>query len=475
LDDDNLMDPEWLRSVAWAFARWPDKDLLYGARIVEDSAARHGVPSGAMPRMEWLPYDRANLEFANYIDMNAIAHRAGLRQARFDPSLRSSIEWEMLLRLTAEHAPLELPVIACLYSNFAPNRLSDLATCSIDNNIVRSRAHTTRPMRVLCYHDPDFLQPDTDIDDEIMALHAQGASVAFAMRDHSVSHDGVRQTVFASYEEAVAAHVPDIVIVYGASHALQVLEELERAARPFALRTRSLDFDIEYVERIKAHPYCVGVWSYPCHAASVPGAHGLVPILAPPVAAPEPAVERALVAAFSAALPNDDWPHVLDAMDQITDLDRLVVLAKTNGQEHVAHEMMRQAAARARPVRVRADIPRSEISALLARASVALYTVAPDFSAGMPMSVIEGMRAGVCVITPDLPEMRTLCAAGFRPYRTAQDIVAHVRKIAAGGPHIEEERLKNQEHVLTTFCDPALGQRFHAELAAAITAWRMES
>src|ERR1700737_3350467 len=34
LDDDNCLDPLWLRGVAWAFARYPDTALLYGARVM---------------------------------------------------------------------------------------------------------------------------------------------------------------------------------------------------------------------------------------------------------------------------------------------------------------------------------------------------------------------------------------------------------------------------------------------------------
>jgi len=85
LDDDNLMD-----AVAWAFMRWPETELLYGARVIEDGAARDGVPSGAMPALEWMAFDRARLEQSNYIDMNVIAHRAGLPEARFDPALTAS-------------------------------------------------------------------------------------------------------------------------------------------------------------------------------------------------------------------------------------------------------------------------------------------------------------------------------------------------------------------------------------------------
>ncbi|WP_284946556.1 glycosyltransferase [Acidisoma cladoniae] len=472
LDDDNLMDPLWLRGVAWGFDRWPDTELLYGARIIEDGAARDGVPSGAMPALEWLPFDRKRLEQSNYIDMNVLAHRAGLPEARFDPALRSSIEWDMLLRLTATRAPLELPVIACLYSNYAPNRLSDRLTYLQENRIVRSRIHTTRPMRVLSYNALFPLMSETYIEEEMLALEAQGASVAFAAYDQSVSPYPVRQTIYSGLDEAIAGHDPDVIIVYWTSHALGELDHLKRVGRPFALRVHSFDFDIADVMRVRDHPACVGVWAFPHHAAEVPGAHTLVPIFTTHAAMPPPAQDRTLVASISAGLPKKDWPLLFGVMDQVSDLERMIVLARSNGFEHVPDDVVEQAAGRPHPPTVTINMPRAEVFEVLSRTAVLLYTVVPDLPLGMPMSVIEGMRAGACVIAPDRPEMRALCGDGFRPYTTASDIVAHIREIMAGGDAIDSERHANRDRALACFCDPALGRRFHDELSAAVRVWR---
>jgi glycosyltransferase involved in cell wall biosynthesis len=475
LDDDNLMDPGWLRAVAWAFERWPDTELLYGARLIEDAPARGSIPSGVMPSMEWLPFDRARLEQANYIDMNVIAHRADLPEARFDEALRSSVEWDMLLRLTARRSPLELPVIACLYSNYAPNRVSEQPAVLEDSRIVRARLHTTRSMRVLSYNALFPLMSETYIEEEMLALEAQGACVAFSAFERSISPYSVRQAVFSGLEEAIAVHDPDVIVVYWTTHALGELEHLERVGRPFALRVHSFDFDVDEVIRVKNHPCCVGVWAFPHHAAAIPGAHELVPIFMTHAAMPAPATKRNVVASVSAGLPKKDWPLLLDAMDRLSDLDRVIVLARSNSFEHVPDEVVRLAATCKRPPTVRINVPRSEVFELLTRTSVLLYTAMPGVPLGIPMSVIEGLYAGACVITPDRPEMSALCGEGFRPYRTAADIVAHVREVMAGGPAIEAERQHNHESALARFCDPQLSRRFHAELSAAVTAWRLRA
>ncbi|HEY4404240.1 MAG TPA: glycosyltransferase [Xanthobacteraceae bacterium] len=474
LDDDNLMDADWLRAVAWAFERWPDTELLYGARLLEDANAVQGTPSGAMPSLEWLPFDRARLEQANYIDMNVMAHRAGLPEARFDEALPSNIEWEMALRLTARRAPLELPAIACMYGSYASNRIGDTAERLHFNRIVRSRVHTTRPMRVLAYTSLFPLISETYIEEEMLALEAQGAMVAFASHEGSVSPYPVRQPVFSGgLDEGVALHDPDVVVVYYTSHALGELDHLQRAGRPFALRVHSFDFDIEQVSRVRDHPFCVGVWAFPHHAAAVPGGHELVSIFTTHAAMPEPAAQRTVVASVSAALPKKDWPLLLDAMEKISDLERVIVLARTNAREHEPEQVEQMAAAHERPPAFKINLPRAQVFELLARTSVLLYTLRPNLPLGMPMSIIEALRAGACVVTPDSPEMLALCGDGFRPYRNVADIVAHVREVTAGGPAIEAERARNRANALARFCDPELGRRFHTELSQALAAWRL--
>jgi hypothetical protein len=84
------------------------------------------VGSGALPTIHFQPFDRAALEAENLADMGVIAHRAGHPQAWFDPDLVTHADWDLLLRLTEDRPPLELPVVACCYTSDAPCRLSDL-------------------------------------------------------------------------------------------------------------------------------------------------------------------------------------------------------------------------------------------------------------------------------------------------------------------------------------------------------------
>ena len=474
LDDDNLMDPGWLHAVAWAFDRWPETQVLYGARIIEDAPARDSTPSGALPHLDWEAFDRRRLEQGNYIDMNTIAMRAGLEDCRFDEDLRSSIDWQLMLDLSARHIPFELPAVACLYRTYAPNRICDDPVRLEHNRRVRARVHRTRALRVLSHNAMFPLLSETYIYEEMLALEANGAEVAFNSVQVPISPMAVTQPVSQDLFQAVQDVDPDLVFVHWATHGAGELANLERVGRPFALRVHSFDFDPEAVARIAAHRLCVGVWAYPHHAELIPGAHPLVPLFTThdrmgPTDGPRP-----LALSVSAGLPKKDWPLLLEAMDGITGLERGIVLGRSNGFEEVPDQVVEMAAKLEVPPFVEVNLERSEVFALLGRTSVLIYTVEEGLPLGMPMSLIEALRAGACVVHPDRPELRHTTGPGYRGYAGVDDIVTHVAEIAAGGPAIDAEREANQRWARAQFCDPALGTRFHAELSTALEQWRYD-
>jgi hypothetical protein len=124
IDDDNTMHPDWLRSIVWAFKRWPHVDLLYGATIIDGAASTPEVGGNGTPWLQFVPYDRARLEQHNPTDIGAIAHRAGLPEAVFDEELEALMDWDLLLRAARARDLLALPVVAGAYNTSAPHRLS---------------------------------------------------------------------------------------------------------------------------------------------------------------------------------------------------------------------------------------------------------------------------------------------------------------------------------------------------------------
>jgi glycosyltransferase involved in cell wall biosynthesis len=140
LDDDNLMDPDWLYSLVWGFEQRPEIDVLYGAMVIDDVLRVDGTSSGELPLAVLNPWSRKELLDRNLADIGTIAHRSGLREARFDERLRKLGDWDLLLRLTAERDPLVLPAIACYYTTDAPNRLTNGATHAVDHASIAAHA-----------------------------------------------------------------------------------------------------------------------------------------------------------------------------------------------------------------------------------------------------------------------------------------------------------------------------------------------
>jgi glycosyltransferase involved in cell wall biosynthesis len=139
LDDDNIMHPQWLKSVVWALAQRPDAKVLYGAFVVDDIARIDRRGSGELPRLYFWRYDHQSVARDNIADISCIAHRSKLPEARFDESLREMGDWDLFLRLTRDASPLALPAVACFYTTDAPNRLSNGPTFESDQAAVRSK------------------------------------------------------------------------------------------------------------------------------------------------------------------------------------------------------------------------------------------------------------------------------------------------------------------------------------------------
>ena len=145
VDDDNVMTPLWLHAVAWALDRHPTQSLLYGAQAVQDDAGAEG--GGPLDRRLWIrfePWDRERLERGNFIDMGAVAHRRGLAEARFDERTTQLEDWDLLLRLTRDQAPLELPVVCGTYRSDAPGRVTRAFDPSPTLDLSRAKVEAAR-------------------------------------------------------------------------------------------------------------------------------------------------------------------------------------------------------------------------------------------------------------------------------------------------------------------------------------------
>ena len=470
LDDDNLMHEHWLAALAWTFDSNPDVDVVYGGLVKESCAGLlPGEISGA-PKLVLEPWDRRRLERENYIDMGALAHRAGLSEGRFDEELVAAADWDLVLRLTASRPARSIPVTACLYSTSAPDRQSDSPNAVRGLAAVRAKVLRARPPRVLAYNLIYPLVSETYIGEELAALTRHGAQLAYCRVLGSPAPVPVNEPVYTDLDHAVADFEPDVLFLHWATHARDSLHEIERLGLPFGLRVHSFDYDPALIATLRDHPQCIGVWTYP--TLDVTGAHALAPLLTSADRLPPPASERRAVVSVSAGLPKKNWELLLTVFDQLRGIERRLVIGVTAGFEDVPTTLAHRISQMPDPPFLQVNLAREEVFWLLARTGVVLYTITPETRFGMPMSVVDAMAMGCSVILPNRADCRDFVGPGFRGYSNDADIVRHVREVLTGGPLVDAEREANRQEAMRRFGDPAHGRRFYDEVCAALAGWR---
>ena len=472
LDDDNSMQPDWLKAVAWSFERHPDLELLYGARIMDvESFDASGMD--VLPRLQLEPFDRRRLEVGNYIDLGVIAHLRALPQAFFDESLEALGDWDLLLRLTEDRDPFVLPVVALHYSTSAPNRITRSGRFNSAELAIRARMLRERPMRVLAYNSLFPLVTENYIAEEMRALTDNGATLAWCTEHWMPSPSRVEEPWFRDLDEAVAEFDPDLLFIYWSTFADHQLDRLSDVGRPFALRIHSFDFEPEVIERIRDHPLCVGVWAYPHHAELIPGTQPLVALLTSGATFPVLSESGSIVVSIGPALPKRDWPGLVEAFAELASegVDCRIVVGITSQFEEEPERIRALINQSGAPIMLSVDIPHEQVIELLGRAAVVVYTKQPGGPFGMPGSVIEGMYAGTSVIMPERPESRLVAGPDCRTYGRPRDIVRHAREILAGGPEIDAERRRNRQFAEEHFADPGLASAFAGQLSKALAEW----
>jgi hypothetical protein len=472
LDDDNLMHPEWLRSVVWAFTTFPDVNALYGARANEDPGAQRGDRSGMLPTLEFAHYDRTRHELANFIDRNTIAFRTSLRHIRYDEALNAALDWDHSLRLFAQAEPLALPALSCYYRTVVPARVSDTPDKGESVRRVRSRTHTSRPLRVLVHTAMYPVISETYIGEDIDALERAGAVVAVSTVQEPVSAAAGVPPPRLDADALIEEFKPDIALMHWTTHAEGELPLMERHGIPFACRVHSFDIGQDRTQRLLDHPLCVAVYGNPHNLEALPpGVVPLIPTVGPGTAIPVSPDERRLIYSVSAGLPKKEFAFLVSAMAALPEFDRMIDLACTNGFEELPATVQRLAAEADSSIVVGVNVPRAEVLGHMARASVLLYTLNPQAVMGYPMSIVEAMLCGTIPIMPDRPESRAIVGPSARTFRDRAGIVRHVREVAEGGPAVHDERRRLVE-LAQRHRDPEELGRLHALLRDDLTAWR---
>lgn len=126
LDSDNRIHPDFILIMLNELIDNPGFDAVYCAQELifddrDNSAERKAVRFGL--------FNRSLLENSNYIDMGMLMHRQSLVEeyGQFNDDMQRLVDWEYILRITADKAPKALP---CLLSSYYYYNDTDQVTFS---------------------------------------------------------------------------------------------------------------------------------------------------------------------------------------------------------------------------------------------------------------------------------------------------------------------------------------------------------
>ena len=471
-DDDNTMGPHWLRAVVWAFTTDVGIDVAYGARLHERLAG-----SPVMPPAYWLherTWDPAVLEQFNPIDTQALAHRKGLAEARWDEQLPSCVDWELAVRLTASGRVKPLPIQACMYSTHEEGRISDHANTLEIRSEVQRRARAVRRIRLLALSHSYPRFSEGYIESELTALQSRFDIV---VSSESGAQAGAETAfhVFESVERAIEVHQPEMTLVHFADVALRYRPMLARLQMPYAARIHSYDLEQAAQYDFENDPLCIGVWAYPENTAAISGSHALPAIIHGAHSGSYTGGGRSGVVYASSCLPKRDWAMLRSVFGALHGIERTVILATCWGQEAMVGPVTQSFAATDPRISVRTDVATTEVMRALSVATTLLYAPSSTHAVGNPRSVVEAWMCGAIPVMPDTDDARAFAGDHARYYSDARQAVELIRQLNQSGDELDKERTANLEYATTTFAAADVHDRFATELHGAFQRWEQST
>jgi glycosyltransferase involved in cell wall biosynthesis len=436
LDSDNLWFPGFLAAAVAALADDPGTDLVYGVLATD-------VHGGGRMQLLFEPFERARLERGNYIDLNVVVHRRALYEAHggFDESLARLVDWELLLRYTAQATARALPVLATRYRVCDAQRISDTVPAGPSWLAIRRRndppARPARAPRVLyvIWHYPQL--SETYVEGEIRCLRRWGVEVAVWREVGPASPYEAQVPIFeGDLAKAVRAFQPDVLHVHWMGYALGRGEELAALGLPVTLRMHGFDVREAGFRQLMANDWLHRVYAYPRQLELLVAPDERVRTVPAGFDTsyfhPSTQKDPRLVLRASACLPSKELELFFEVAKMLPS-HRFVLCGVTcNKWEHYPAELRRMAAEMASPVELRFDVPREEMAELMARAGIYLHTIHPPEAAhgapiGMPISIAEAMATGAYTLVRDLPELVDYVGDAGAVYSDAAHAAALIR------------------------------------------------
>ncbi len=400
LDSDNTWFPGTLAAVVDAFAGDSTCDAVYFAQVRRERATSDA----------WIhakPFDAQAMRIENAIDLNAFAHRRGLfeRLGGFDPDLTRLIDWDLILRYTAEHA-----------RKGAADRGRPLRNRAVVANL-DARELSAQPL-------PRATEARS-AGRHTAAGVVRAAALPAAQRDVCGDRDRMHAALGGSRRGLVGGSprlaLPDVATGASrfarrgdrpgearrhayplSSHGGRYRDEVERAGLSATVRGHGFAFDASLATMVEHDPVIRALYILPHLAAACGSETGKIrpmPVCFNPRRFyPGEPKDRRLVVRAASALQSKDIPLFMRVARACPDHRFVLLLVRCNGAENTVEELIEQNQMLGSPVDFRVNAPLDEAAAVVRQAGIYLHTSGLDSTYGMPMSVCEALATGSYVV-----------------------------------------------------------------------------
>ncbi len=427
LDSDDLWYPAFLARVVAAMAKAPERQCAYGATLLV------GGPDGT--RILHLPTDRERLMTGNVIPMTSFVHRRGLyeRLGGFDESLKRLVDWDLVLRYTADAEPLAVPVIGGCYRMGDWQRISSEESQALATYRVRRKHGRAAgpPVRVL-YALEFFPQlSETYVTTEIADMQRRGVTIeVWTEHEAPVPYPTDVPIRRGGLEDALRTFRPDVVHTHHLYRALRYAPTVAAAGVPMTLRGHGFEATPERLAAVGEADIIRSVYQFP-HLMPEGGAAGAAKFhpmsccFDPELYYPDAGdVDPRLVVRTALASPTKNL-DVFIRLAARSPRHRFVLVPcwSVGYPDHLA-ELEALNASLGSPVEIRPNLPHGVTADLFRRAGICLHTHALREPYGMPVSIAEAMATGCCVIGRRSPASEAFIGDAGRVYDTEDEAAA---------------------------------------------------
>lgn len=432
LDADNRWLPSYLASVV-AYLSASDADCCWASQLVE-----RGDGSASIREARW---DRAEVEARGGVDLNCFAHRRALteRYGGFDTSLRRLVDWELVLRYTAERPPVCLSILGGVYREAGPNSVSRRELYGPAAYRIRSRHQRLpdgRGQRVL-YAVGTYPQlSETYIRWELEWMQAHGWQVEVwaeaPLEGCGATYPSVVPTHRGTFDDALRAYRPDIVHVHYLHLARKLAPSLSRRGLQMTVRMHGFEYAPKIVRELARHRSVARVYLPPHTAEQHADEPKVAPMAiafkgawyAPPTRRPK---DRRLVLRASPGMAAKQLWTVVDMALRCPWHRFVLLLATIDGHQPELEEAIRYNDERGQPLTIWRDVPQPEAAAWVRRAGIFVHTTKIK-PMGQPISIAEAMATGAYVLARRLPALERYLGPAGATYEDTDEAVERIRE-----------------------------------------------